>query len=168
MTKQVKLWLDSLAFNGTSPKREGGTTGNYVWSDLTWDLSRVLPPHRIQELMKADSYTIKLEAIAWTNRTQLLTTPFLMKIQLNNESLYDARGGQTYAPLAMLCDNYETLHTSDQVGLHTSSKGWLTSRQLRIGFSKLDEEAFKEWEFSAAASVSTATTSYVLALTIDF
>jgi hypothetical protein len=168
MKKQVKLWLDSLAFDAAGVKRESGATGNYVWSDLTWDLSRVLPPHRIQELMKADSYTIKVEAIAWTSRTQLLTAPFLMKIQLNNESLYDARGGQTYAPLTMLRDNYDILNTRDQVGLHTSSKGWLTSRQLRIGFSKLDDAAFKEWEFAAAAAVTNATTSYVLALTIDF
>ena len=167
MPKHVKLWLDSLVANGGVPKRDNGATGNYTWSDITWDLSGIIPPHRVNELLAAESYTIKLEAIAWTNRTQPVA-PFLMSIGVANDSLFDSRGGQSDAPLAMLRDNYMTLGTNDQVGLHTASKGWLTSKRLRVKFINLDESAFAEWEFGSGASVTNTTTSYLLALTIEY
>jgi hypothetical protein len=167
MPKHVKIWLDSLVANGGTPKRDNGASGNYAWSDITWDLSGILPPHRINELLAADSYTFKLEAIAWTNRTQPVT-PFLVSLGVANDSLFASRGGQSDAPLALLRDNYTTLSTHDQVGLHTASKGWLTSTRLRVRFSKLDETAFAEWEFGSGASVTNTTTSYVLALTIEY
>ena len=168
MTKHVKIWLDSLVANGGVPKRDNGATGNYVWSDLTWDLSGILPPHRVNELLAADSYTFKLEAIAWTNRTQALTTPFLVSLGVPNDTLYGSRNSQTDAPLTLLRDTYTTLSTHDQIGLHTASKGWLTSTRLRVKFSKLDESAFAEWEFASGSAVTNTTTSYVLALTIEY
>lgn len=170
MPKTIKVWLDSRVANGGVPKRDGagGATGNYVWSDVTFDLSGIIAPHRVNEMLAADSFTIKLESIVWNNRTQLTTEPHLLSLAIPNTSLYDSRGGQTDAPLALLRDNYHVIGTHDQVGLHTASKGWLTSTQLRVRIQRTDESAFADWEFGATASVSNTTTSYLLALTIEY
>lgn len=115
-------------------------------------------------MAEAKRYKFWLESIHWRQRDQLTTTPFLMRVDVGADNVFDASGANANA-LVMIRDNYEARVGGNEAPLETSNKGWLYARSLKIAFSKEDGSAFAEGDFHTA---SPAQTSYVASLVISY
>lgn len=176
--KWVKLVLDStyvrhLNSYGVLKDGNGGTTGNYVWNSLVYELEQLLPPQRIAEMLKATSYEFKLDSLVWSNRTKLDDLPFKFDLpNVTSDNVYSNRARNTEGTLAIVYKTYSPLVNyrpgSEHVGFVTTSRNWLMARQLWLKFTKLDGTEFANWAFGADAAATDTTTSYVATIVIEY
>lgn len=158
------MWLDSLKADGTtSPYLDSAS--NRIWTSVSYDLSSILPPHVLNEMAEAKRYKFWLESIAWRNRDELTTEPFLIKVDVGADNVFDTASGANANALALLRDNYEARVGGEEAPLETSNKGWLYSRNLKISFSKNDGSKLYENDFHTGVP---ALTSYVASIIIVY
>ena len=182
--KWVRLILDSAYIrrnDGTyGVKRDVAATdttvGNYLWNDISFEVNKVLPQYKINEMLLADSYEFKLETINWLNKGQLATTPWKMNlVNIPNDCVFDNRFGPDSSTLTFLYDRYSerAYDVGMERGLVTTNKGWLVSNQLRIQMARISHvllatDQFLNHEFNSTTVVATTTTSYVASIIVEY
>lgn len=182
--KWIRLLLDSTYVrrsDGTYGVRHDGSpdtsTGNYVWNDVSYELSKVLSAQKIAELRKATGYRFKLDSISWRNKTQNDNVAFKVNLPgVHSESQWSNRALNYDSTLEVIYEGADSVganpriayQTKEDYGLVSESKAWLAADSLRIQFTKADDAPFNNWEFGSATAATNTTTSYLAVITIEY
>lgn len=132
-----------------------------IWANLTYDVYKLLPQNKMAELLAANDFNFTLESIAWVGKTAY-TAPFLMTLDLMNESVF---GNRIRTILKMLKNDYEQFPTDGYQGISTTDKSWLQRGQLTVSFKTMSGAQISDTEFDMQQNTNTR---YVASIILSY
>lgn len=141
------------------------SNGASDWSRVVYDIHSIIPYHKRQDLMKAETMHFQLESISWIKKDYNLA----YTIHLDNilDDMTFSNKPLNRALEVLFDDTHEYFTYEGNRGITTRDKSWIQNGKLEVSFRDMQGDVIGKADFKPAAD-ATVQTEYLAQILLSY